>query len=173
MDVIITSESPEDFDSITKIHNLAFKQPNEGKMVIELRKNPLFISKLSIVAKYNEIVVGHVLFFPIKIRSKSKISTSLSLAPMAVHPDFQNKGIGGKMVKEGFKIAKNLGFNSVIVVGHPNYYPRFGFKPASKWGITLPFDVPDKAFLAVELQKDGLKNCSGVVEYPSEYEAAL
>lgn len=173
MDVIIEPEQKKDYNSITKIHDLAFGQPSEGKMVIALRKNPHYISKLSLVARYNNSIIGHVLFFPIDIKTASKTCSTLSLAPMAVHPDFQNKGIGGRLIEKGFEAAIELGFKSVIVVGHPNYYPRFGFKPASKWGISLPFDVPDEAFLAIELENGSLKNCKGLIEYPDEYKETL
>ena len=128
---------------------------------------------MSLVAVVNDEVVGHILFFPVKIKNDFECNRSLSLAPMAVHPNFQNKGIGSKLVNEGLKKANECGFNSVIVVGHPNYYPRFGFKPASNWSIRLPMEIPDEAFMAIELKPDGLKNCSGIVEYPKEYEEAM
>ena len=142
-------------------------------MIEKLRDNPEYITKLSLVASIDGEIVGHILFFPVKIKSDSKIYKSLSLAPMAVHPDFQKKGIGSKLVIEGLKKAMEAGYESVIVVGHPNYYPRFGFKPASNWNIKLPIEIPDEVFMVVELKPDGLKNCSGIVEYPKEYEDAM
>jgi predicted N-acetyltransferase YhbS len=88
---------------------------------------------------------------------------------MAVKPGLQKKGIGGKLIKEGLKRAAEPGFESAIVVGHPQYYPRYGFEKASKWGIKLNFEVPDEAFMAIELKKDSLKGKKGVIELPQPY----
>ena len=73
------------------------------------------------------------------------------------------------LIRKGLAIAKRLGFRSVIVLGHSNYYPRFGFKPANRWGIGPPFEVPEDVFFAMELVKNGLKDCGGIVEYPEEF----
>lgn len=89
---------------------------------------------------------------------------------MAVRPQFQEKGIGGQLINEGFKTARGLKFKSIIVLGHEHYYPKFGFEPAGKWNIKAPFDVPSNAFMAIELEQDGLKNISGTVIYPKEFE---
>ncbi|HET9487553.1 MAG TPA: N-acetyltransferase [Chryseosolibacter sp.] len=167
--ITIRSELPDDYAAIKTVNDLAFGQPNEGTLVEKLRLNPYFIKELSLVAVDNSTVIGHILFFPIKIRSNSEAHASLALAPMAVLPDHQNKGIGGKLVRQGLKVAKQLGFKSVIVVGHKDYYPRFGFSAASKWGIRPPFEVPDESFMAKPLIKDGLKGVSGLVEYPEEF----
>ena len=169
MNILIRSEEKKDYDGIKKVNDLAFGQINEGIMIEKLRDNSDYISELSLVAVLDNEIIGHILFFPIKIKNESKINKSLSLAPMAVHPDFQNKGIGSKLVIEGLKKAMEFGYTSVIVVGHPNYYPRFGFKPASKWEIRLPLKVPDEAVMALELNPGSLKNCRGIVEYPKEY----
>ena len=92
---------------------------------------------------------------------------------MAVHPEYQNNGIGSKMVEKGLEIAKDIGFDAVIVIGHPKYYPRFGFTPAKNWKIKLPFDVPDDVFLALELKENALKNSSGIVDFPKEFFDAM
>ncbi len=173
MDVSIRNERKNDYDEIRKINDLAFGQENEGKMIEALRKTSDFNSLLSLVAEIKDKIVGHILFYPIKIRNKAEKCTVLSLAPLAVHPEYQNQGIGDKLVKRGLEIAKELDFSIVIVVGHPKYYPRFGFTPARNWGIKLPFDVPDDVFLALELKENSLKNCSGIVEYPKEYFDAM
>jgi putative acetyltransferase len=88
---------------------------------------------------------------------------------MAVHPECQRKGVGVRLVQEGLTIAKQLGHDSVVVVGHPEYYPMFDFRPASNWDIKAPFDVPDEAFLALELKDGALMDVSGTVEYPEEF----
>jgi predicted N-acetyltransferase YhbS len=169
MNILIRSETEEDYEEITRLHDMAFKQTNEGKLVENLRKTPRFISELSLVAEYEDKIVGHILLYPIKINTNKRKCDSLALAPMSVHPDYQNKGIGGKLIKKGLKKAKELGFRSVIVLGHSEYYPRFGFKAASKWGIYAPFDVPDDVFFGIELTENALQNCSGTVEYPKEF----
>jgi predicted N-acetyltransferase YhbS len=169
MKIIIRSEVEEDYEEITKVHDRAFNQTNEGKIVENLRKTPSYISELSLVAEYEKKIVGHIFFYPIKINTDKRKCDSLALAPMSVHPDYQNKGIGSKLVEKGLTTAKKLGFKSAIVLGHSKYYPRFGFKRASKWGICAPFDVPDDVFLAIELERNGLHNCSGTVDYPKEF----
>ena len=173
MNILIREERKNDYAEIKKINDLAFGQENEGKMVEALRKTLDYNSKLSLVAETKDNIVGHILFYPIKIKNEKQEFTVLSLAPMAVHPNHQNKGIGVKLVERGIEVARESGFDAVIVVGHPKYYPRFGFKPASNWGIKLPFEVPDDVFLALELKENTLKNCNGTVDYPKEYHDAL
>jgi len=94
---------------------------------------------------------------------------ALVLAPMAVLPEFQRQGIGGKLIREGLNKAKELGFDSVTVLGHKDYYPRFGFERASKWNIKSPFEVPDEAFMAIELKPGALAEKTGTLEYPEEF----
>ena len=171
MSIKIRPETEDDHARISEVNDLAFGQKNEGKLIEELRKNDQFIPGLSLVAELDGLVVGHILFYPITINCSNTKHLSLALAPMSVIPEHQNKKIGSLLVKEGLRLAKMLGYESVIVVGHPQYYPRFGFSLASQWGIKLPFEVPDTAFLALELIPEALKDRSGVVEYPKEFEA--
>lgn len=169
MIIKVRCEIKDDYPRISEINNAAFNQPNEAILVEKLRKTPDFIPDLSLVAETEGEVVGHILFYPIKIDSGKIKHDSLALAPMSVHPDYQNRGIGSRLVNEGLRKAKSLGCGSVIVLGHSGYYPRFGFEKASKWSINAPFDVPDDVFLALELKKNGLKNIKGTVEYPNEF----
>jgi putative acetyltransferase len=138
-----------------------------------LRNNPRFLPGLSLVATCGGDVVGHILFFPIDIVTPGGRIESLSLAPLAVHPDFQAKGIGGMLTESGTKAARDMGFESIICMGHPGYYPRFGFRPASRWSIKPPMEAPDEAFMALELVEGSLEGKAGVVEYPREYDVAL
>jgi predicted N-acetyltransferase YhbS len=172
MDIALRKEEEKDYTEVESLLNKAFGQKNEGILVNRLRKNPDFIPKLSLVAEYKNIIVGYILFFPIIIVSGTIHHTSLALAPMAVLPDFQKKGIGKRLINTGLMRAKDAGFSSVIVLGHPEYYPRFGFKPASGYNIKPEFDVPDNVFLAKELKDGGLKNISGTVHYPEEFKEA-
>jgi predicted N-acetyltransferase YhbS len=159
----------EDYVSISEVNDLAFSQKNEGRLILALRKTQEFIPELSLVAEVGGKVVGHILFYPIKIKNNDASYDSLCLAPMAVLSEYQRQRIGSQLVKEGLKRARDLGFKSVIVLGHAAYYPRFGFEPASRWGIRPPFEVPDEVFMALELVKDGLKDIHGTVEYPPEF----
>jgi putative acetyltransferase len=171
--LIIRQETENDTPKIREVNGSAFGQANEGRLIEKLRQTENFIPGLSLVAERDDEVVGHILFYPVVIRSATEKYHSLSLGPMAVTPEYQRQGIGSRLVEEGLKAAKTLGHKSVIVVGHPEYYPRFGFKPASRWKIKVPFDVPDEAFLALELVNGELKGKRGTVEYPEEFNEAV
>ncbi|MBK6964096.1 MAG: N-acetyltransferase [Bacteroidales bacterium] len=171
--LIIRPELSGDYAKITRLNDLAFGQPGEGKLIEALRLNPLFIKGLSLVAIIRGEIVGHILFSPVLIRSENKVFRSLALAPMSVLPGFQGKGIGSALISAGLDEAKAGKFDSVIVLGHRDYYPRFGFKPASRFGIVPPFEVPDDVFFAMELRPDGLSGVTGVVEYPGEFAFGL
>ena len=165
----IRPEIIDDYASITEVNDLAFGQKNEGQLILRLRKTKKFIPGLSLVAEIEGRIVGHILFYPIEIKSDDQVFPSLALAPMAILPEYQKQGIGSRLVEEGLKKARKLGSKSVIVLGHAAYYPRFGFEPAGKWGIRPPFEVPDAVFMALELVRDGLKDIQGTVEYPPEF----
>ncbi|MFH1941183.1 MAG: N-acetyltransferase [bacterium] len=171
--ITIRAETKEDYLRITEINDLAFGQPNEGKLVEKLRLTERFIPELSLVAEIEGVVVGHILLYPITIRSGKVQHDTLSLGPMSVMPNFQRSGIGSIMVIRGLQTAKALGHESVIVIGHPDYYPRFGFKRTVGWGIRSPFDVPDEAFMALELKPNALRDKSGIVQYPKTFEDAV
>ena len=129
----IRIEGKDDYDQITEVNNLAFNQTNEGILISKLRETDKFIPGLSLVAELRKKIIGHILFYPLDIISGEKRSEILSLAPMAVLPEFQRKGIGKKLVIQGLKKSEALGFKAVVVLGHPEYYPKFGFERASKW----------------------------------------
>ncbi|NQV02410.1 MAG: N-acetyltransferase, partial [Bacteroidia bacterium] len=114
---------------------------------------------------------GHILFFPIPIRTETGFFQSISLAPMSVLPEYQNKGIGGQLILQGLTKVEELGHKSVVVLGHPEYYPRFGFRKASDWEIKVPFPAPDEAIMALEFEKGTLK--PGTIEFIAEYFEAL
>ena len=169
MNINIRQESGEDLVRIKEINDRAFEQEDESCLVDKLRKKDQFIPELSLVAETDKTVIGHILFYPVKINSAHQKHTTLSLGPMSVLPEYQKKGIGGKLINEGLKLAKDIGFRSVIVVGHPEYYPKFGFSKASKWSIKVPFEVPDEVFMALEVVEGELKDKSGIIEYPTEF----
>ncbi len=147
---------------------MAFQQENESKLIEKIRKGENFVPELSLVAKIDDEIVGHILFSRIKIVGDS-ILESLALAPMAVIPEFQKQGIGTKLIKKGIGQAKELGFNSIIILGDKEYYPKFGFIRASNWSIKCPFEVPDEAFMAIELTERTFEDKAGTVKYPDEF----
>jgi len=108
-----------------------------------------------------------------KVISQKSEYEALSLAPMSVLPNYQKIGIGSKLIEHGIKAAKKAGYDSIIVLGHSDYYPRFGFVPASNFGIKPPFEVPDTAFMGLELLSNSLKGKEGKVKYPKEYNAGI
>lgn len=171
MSYLIRPEKEGDCSQISEVHEMAFGTTAEAFLVLKLRKTIGFIHGLSLVAIDRDRVVGHILFYPVRIISRQgQPVTALSLAPMSVLPEYQRKGIGSALVREGLKRSKELGYGSVIVLGHAGYYPRFGFLPASRWQIICPFPAPDEAFMALELISGALKGTEGgVVEYPPEF----
>jgi len=118
MNIIIRQELKGDHAKIKEINDRAFEQEDESSLVDKLRKKDQFIPELSLVAETDKTVIGHILFYPVKINSANQKHTTLSLGPMAVLPEYQKKGIGGKLINEGLKLANEFGFRSVIVVGH-------------------------------------------------------
>lgn len=171
MIIAIRPEIPADYAEVFEVNQLAFGQDGEALLVDALRKSEAFVPSLSLVAVLENSIVGHILFTKIKIENvHGNLFDSLALAPMAVHPKFQKQGIGTQLIKTGLYKAKALGFESVIVLGHEQYYPKFGFVPAARWNIRAPFEVPEDVFMGIELVQDALKNVSGTVLYPKEFE---
>jgi putative acetyltransferase len=168
--ITIRSEKPEDYQGIEWVNDLAFKRKAEGKLVEEIRKLPEFEPKLSIVAIADDQIVGHTLFLPVLIKDEEKNHQTLTLAPMSVMPEYQKKSIGKMMIIFGLQLAKDLDYKSVVVLGHPSYYPKLGFKFASKWNIKSPFPAPNDAFMAIELEKGGLDDIRGTVIFPAPFD---
>jgi len=170
MYICITREESSDYAEVYELNTMAFNRENEAKLVDLLRFSDAFIPELSIVAKINNRVIGHILLTKIRIQhSDNSTSESLALAPMAVHPDYQNKGTGSKLIIYSIEKASELNYKSIIVLGHENYYPKFGFQPAYIWDIKPEFEVPKNAFMGIELSESSLKNCAGTVIYPKEF----
>ncbi len=172
----IRKETSSDYNRVFELTRKAFESleisdHNEGKLVDKLRKAPTFIDELSLVAEQEGQIVGHILFTPVIIDNGTQRYHSLILAPVSVLPEFQKMGIGGQLIRAGHQKAIELGFHSAILLGHPEYYPRFGYKPASSWGIKSPIPLPsDDVFMAVELIKGALNKVSGMVVFPPEFE---
>jgi putative acetyltransferase len=174
--ILIRPEKPEDIASIQDVTTRAFQGEEEANLIAAIRASDYFIPELSLIALDDtDQIVGHILFSPIIIESPedSKSAEALALAPMAVLPEYQNRGIGSLLVQHGLEACKKLGYSIVIVVGHPEYYPRFGFRPARDCGIKAPFEVPDEAFMVCELVTGALKNVSGVVKYSPAFDLVI
>ena len=169
MDIIIRNETIEDHQEVFTVNKEAFKQDDESRLIERIRAGKNIVSELSLVAILDENIVGHILFSKIRILGEQTTET-LSLAPLAVLPTFQKKGIGGLLIRKGLSVALGLGFSSVIVLGHSDYYPKFGFRKASEWHIECPFAAPDEAFMAIELIEGALSGSSGTVEFPKEFD---
>ena len=121
------------------------------------------------VAIKNNEIVGHIAFSPVTIESDQATVNAVGLAPMAVSPEFQRSGIGSQLVEEGLNRIRTAGHDLVVVLGHPEYYPRFGFVPAKKYGIRWEHDVPEEAFMIKELREGALKEVRGTVKYRPEF----
>lgn len=170
MNLTIRQENPSDYHAVYLVHQSAFEQDAESRLVEKLRNGKAFIPDLSLVARIDQKVVGHILFSKIKIIDGEKMHDSITLAPVAVLPEFQRMGIGSQLIRTGLVKARELGYRSVLVLGHKEYYPRFGFVPASKWEIKSPYEVPDEAFMAMELVPGGLDGIHGKVQYDEAFE---
>jgi putative acetyltransferase len=166
----IRPERPEDIDAIFEVNLQAFGQDGEARLVNALRDDGDYLYELSLVAVSGDSIIGHILFPPITIVSDTAETAALALAPLSVHQDFQCLGIGTTLIEEGLKECQNLGHQIVIVVGHPSYYPKFGFTVARDFGIHAPFPCPDEAFMALPLTSGALDGISGTVRYPIAFD---
>lgn len=171
----IRKEEPKDYQAVFHLIENAFKNEvytdhNEQFLVERLRKSESFVPELSLVAEIDGQIVGYVLLTKIKIINDQLHETpSLALAPIAVLATKQGQGIGGKLIEEAHRKAKELGFTSVVLLGHEKYYPRFGYKMTKEYGITLPFEVPDENCMLIELVEHALNDVHGTVKYPGEF----
>jgi putative acetyltransferase len=167
----IRSELPEDIPAILEVQFQAFAQDGEARLVSALRQDGIIDPELSLVAVFEERIIGHILFCPVSIVSGTAETPALALAPLAVHQDYQCMGVGAALIEEGIRECQRLGHRIVIVVGHPGYYPRFGFTPAKDAGILAPFPCPDEAFMAMSLKQGALDGIGGMVRYPLAFDA--
>jgi putative acetyltransferase len=165
--ITIRTEAPEDPASVRRVNELAFGRRNEGDLVDSLRANAR--PYVSLVAVVGGQVVGHIFFSPVSVESEGVAFAALGLAPMAVLPECQNQGIGTRLVREGLKKCQDIGHDIVVVLGHPQFYPRFGFRPASQKGLQSEYDVPDDVFMVAELKPGALDGRSGLVKYHREF----
>lgn len=164
---VVRKESPQDYEAVRRVNELAFEQPDEADLVDTLRG--VAQPQLSLVAVADGQVVGHIFFSPVVIESGDSELTAVALAPMGVLPEYQRRGIGSELVKQGLIECRQLGITVVVVIGHPNYYPRFGFSPAGARGLQCEYKVPDEAFMVIELKPGSLRGEGGLVKFPPEF----
>ena len=160
-------ETPEDIPAIHHIHTAAFGQPNEANLVDRLRNHHALT--ISLVAILDGRLVGHIAFSPVTIISETGTIEALGLAPIAVLPAYQRRGIGSQLVEAGLTACHYTPYGVVVVLGHPHYYPRFGFAPAKPLGIVWEHDAPDEAFMVKEIQEGALAQIRGVVKCRPEF----
>lgn len=164
MQITIRAEKPEDIQAIREINDQAFGQPLEGRLVDVLRENGAVL--LSLVAVTDDRVIGHMLFSPVTLVSGAEQREGAGLGPMAVHPEFQRKGLGTKLISAGVTQLRESGTPFIVVLGHPEYYPRFGFERASVYGVSCQWDVPDEAFMLLPLSEQPK---AGLAKYRDEF----
>lgn len=165
----IRQENQKDYEEVYMVVKTAFEMAehsdgNEQDLVVDLRNSDSFIPELSLVAVKEDKIVGYILFTKIKIENHEEIA----LAPLAVLPEYQKQGIGSMLIEQGHKIAKKLGYHYSIVLGSENYYPKFGYIPATQYGIQAPFDVANENFMAMKLNDTDIE-ITGVVQYAKEF----
>jgi putative acetyltransferase len=169
--ISIREEQAEDIPFIREANKQAFGQLQEADLVDKLRQN--CHDRLSLVAVAEHQVIGHILFSPATIHSEGGPIQGMGLGPMAVLPDYQRQGVGAELVRAGLKRLENKGCPFVVVLGHAEYYPRFGFEPASRLGIRSEWEVPDEAFMIRVLKKSEMQGLSGLVRYRREFSEAV
>jgi putative acetyltransferase len=170
--IIIREGREKDEEAVRAVNEKTFGQPDEANIVDRLRKN--CPGQLSLVALDDDEVVGLILFSPAKIESNAKTIEGMGLAPMAVLPAWQRQGIGTLLVNRGIEMLRSQGCPFIIVLGHPEYYPRFGFVQASLHGIRSQWDgVPNEAFMILILERAAMKGISGVARYRDEFGEAM
>jgi putative acetyltransferase len=165
--ISIIPESARHHAAIRVVNERAFGRREEADLVDALRAANRML--ISLVALSGESVVGHILFSPVTIESAVAVHDAVGLAPMAVLPEFQRRSIGSMLVRHGMSECARLNHVRVVVLGHPRYYPRFGFVPANRFGLTCEYAVPNDVFMAAALRADAFDGHTGRVRFAPEF----
>ena len=179
MSTRVRPERPDDVEAIDKLLKRAFGGTEESTLVHALRASEYFVPPLALVAEEPDAegvnrIIGYILFSRISIETRDGEIPALALAPMAVLPEQQRQGIGTQLILTGLDASRQLGYSIVVLIGHPQYYPRFGFEPARAYDLEVPFAVPDEAFMALELLPGALNSVrGGRVMFSPPFEAAV
>lgn len=164
----VRAEEAADIPRIHAVNRTAFESATEAILVDALRAQA---DVISLVAAEADGIVGHIMFSPVRLSGAEDVR-AMALAPMAVVPERQRSGIGSALVRDGLESCRRHGVEAVFVVGHPAYYPRFGFSLASGFGITCEFEVPDEAFMVLELVPGALRGRTGQVFFHEAFRAS-
>lgn len=164
---MVRAEEQKDRSAVRAVNVSAFPTSAEADLVDVLREqaDPM----VSLVAEEDGVVIGHVLFSPVSLPDHPALKI-MGLGPVAVLPTHQRKGVGLALTQAGLEQCRSLGFGAVVVLGHPEYYPRFGFSPSVHFGIGCKYEVPVEAFMALELQPDYLRGASGTIQYHAAFD---
>jgi putative acetyltransferase len=169
--ISVRSERADDIPAIRRVIEEAFGRAREADVVDTLRV--ACPRSLSLVATIDDAIVGHILFTPAVIETADGMIEGMGLAPVSVHPKQQSQGVGYELIRTGLSRLKAQGCPFVIVLGHPEYYPRYGFERASLHNIRCQWDdVPDEAFMILVMDKTALSGVSGVARYRQEWDQA-
>jgi putative acetyltransferase len=167
----IREERSEDIAAIRSVNIEAFGRAQEANLIEMLRTNGGIL--LSLVAPNEDQIVGHLLYSPVTAGSGEKKIAGAGLGPMAVLPEYQRRGIGAKLIEFGTSRLKQSGCPFIVVLGHAEYYPRFGFRPASQYRLKCEWKVPDNAFMALVLDESKIRRLSGFAKYREEFSSVV
>jgi putative acetyltransferase len=161
----VRDEQPYDREQVRTVNETAFGRSSEADLIDRLWVEGVVLA--SFVAEVGNQIIGHILFSRMTIETAQGPVAAVSLAPMAVLPDHQGHSIGSQLVRHGLNELRARGERIVIVLGHKDYYPRFGFSPDTARNLDSPF--PPEVFMALELSESALEGIRGDVRYPAAF----
>ncbi len=169
---MIRPETPADFPAVREVLNLAFPDEDVAGLAEALRESAEYIPELALIAVCDGAVIGHIMFTTSHIDGADESIPALTLGPLAVHPARQRQGVGSQLVEEGLSVCRRLGHRIVVLIGHPAYYPRFGFVQAGPLGIEVPLAMSEEAQMVLALTPGALDGVGGLVRFsPVVYDA--
>lgn len=170
----VRQENINDYEEIDRLLLEAFGGSQEIQLVRQIRRSQDYIPSLSFVAVDNNVIVGHLLFSKVQLTFDSgEVCQILSLAPLSVLPQHQKQGVGSTLVLHGLNEVRKIAYPLIVVIGHPQYYLKFGFVLAKPFGLRVKYKVPDNAFFVMEIEKGFLHQRSGLVEFPEYFDDAM
>ena len=164
--MVVRREEPRDVDAVRIVNERAFGQADEARIVDALRG---LADAISLVAVIDDQVAGHILFTPVSIDNADQPLSATGLAPMAVLPECQRRGIGSALVNAGLDACRAAGYDVAVLLGHPDFYPRFGFVVAADHHLSCEYPAPREAFMAIELRPAAFARARGLVRYRPEF----